>query len=55
MKFTSENFYLIGAGGYGKQLKFMLKQDKIISSAKFVDDNDHIVLFLFFFRLDSRL
>ena len=38
MKFTSENFYLIGAGGYGKQLEFMLKQDKIISSAKFADD-----------------
>ena len=38
MKFTSKNFYLVGAGGYGKQLKFMLKQDKIISSAKFVDD-----------------
>ena len=38
MKFTSENFYLVGGGGYGKQLEFMLKQDKIISSAKFVDD-----------------
>ena len=38
MKFTSENFYLVGAGGYGKQLEYMLKQDKFISSAKFVDD-----------------
>jgi len=38
MKFTSENFYLVGGGGYGKQLEFMLKQDKIISSARFVDD-----------------
>jgi len=38
MKFTSKNFYLVGAGGYGKQLEFMLKHDKIISSAKFVDD-----------------
>jgi acetyltransferase-like isoleucine patch superfamily enzyme len=38
MKFTSENFYLVGGGGYGKQLEFMLKHDKIISSAKFVDD-----------------
>ena len=38
MKLTSENFYLVGAGGYGKQLEFMLKHDKIISSAKFADD-----------------
>ena len=45
MKFTSENFCLVGAGGYGKQLEFMLKQDKIISSAsrdKCIDIKDSV-------------
>lgn len=38
MKKYYNNFYLVGAGGYGKQLSTMLKSDQIISSATFVDN-----------------
>ena len=33
-----KNFYLIGAGDYGKQLKIFLKKNKIYNSVLFVDD-----------------
>ena len=33
-----KNFYLIGAGGYGKQLSKMLKANKVINSSIFVDN-----------------
>ena len=38
MKKAQNKFYLIGAGGYGKQLSIMLKNNEIIKSAIFVDD-----------------
>jgi acetyltransferase-like isoleucine patch superfamily enzyme len=38
MKLFKKNFYLIGSGGYGKQVSFLLKKNKIISSNNFVDD-----------------
>ena len=38
MKKAYNKFYLIGAGGYGKQLSTMLKSNEIIKSVKFVDD-----------------
>ena len=38
MKKFYNKFYLIGAGGYGRQLSVMLKTNKIINSAVFVDD-----------------
>ena len=38
MKKIFNNFYLVGAGGYGKQLSTMLTSNKIIKSPIFVDD-----------------
>ncbi len=38
MKKAYNKFYLVGAGGYGKQLSIMLKSNEIIKSAIFVDD-----------------
>ena len=38
MKKVYNKFYLIGAGGYGKQLSTMLKSNEIIQSVIFVDD-----------------
>ena len=38
MKELFNKLYLVGRGGYGKQLFNMLKTDKIISSAVFVDN-----------------
>ena len=37
MKKTYNKFYFVGAGGYGKQLSVMLKENKIIKSEQFVD------------------
>lgn len=33
-----KSIYLVGAGGYGKQLKVLLKKNKITNSVQFVDD-----------------
>ena len=43
-----KNFYLIGAGGYGNQLYYMLKKNKIVKSIKFVDDNINLNIDNFF-------
>jgi UDP-3-O-[3-hydroxymyristoyl] glucosamine N-acyltransferase len=42
------NFYLIGAGGYGNQLSYMLKNNKIVKSIKFVDDQINLNIDSFF-------
>jgi len=38
MKKNFEKFYIVGKGGYGKQLSMMLKENEIIKSNIFVDD-----------------
>ena len=38
MKKYFETFYIVGRGGYGKQLSIMLKTNKIIRRSLFVDD-----------------
>ena len=38
MKKSYNKFYLIGAGGYGKQLSVILKSEKIIKSSTLVDN-----------------
>ena len=43
-----KNFYLIGAGGYGDQLCYMLKKNKIAKFIKFVDDKTHLNVNHFF-------
>jgi len=48
------NFYLIGAGGYGKQLKTFLKKNKIVNSVKFVDDKLNLDIDNFF-KLKSKI
>ena len=45
---TFNKLYLVGRGGYGKQLFNMLKTDKIISSAVFVDNKLKINLKKFY-------
>ena len=42
------NFYLIGAGGYGNQLCYMLKKNKIVNSLKFADDKINLNINNFF-------
>ena len=48
MKELFNKLYLVGRGGYGKQLFNMLKTDKIISSAVFVDNKLKINLKKFY-------
>jgi UDP-3-O-[3-hydroxymyristoyl] glucosamine N-acyltransferase len=43
-----KNFYLIGAGGYGNQLCYMLKKNKIVKSVRFVDDKTDLNIDHFF-------
>ena len=54
MKKSYNKFYLIGAGGYGRQLSIMLKTNKIINSAVFVDDKIKFNLKKFL-RLKSKV
>jgi UDP-3-O-[3-hydroxymyristoyl] glucosamine N-acyltransferase len=44
----SKNLYLVGAGGYGKQLYSLLKKNNIVHSIKFVDDKTNLTIDNFF-------
>ena len=48
MNIKFKKFYLIGAGGYGNQLCYILKKNKIVKSIKFVDDKINLNVNNFF-------
>ena len=48
MNIEFKKFYLIGAGGYGNQITYMLKNNKIVKSIKFVDDKIKLNITSFF-------